>query len=291
MVERRCLELGSALICHALRALFPMSQIQKTKVHTYSGFVKFCSLTNPLERCPVESFREIPLDTNSVKNPVYHANGPYYGLVCAVRHSVNCSTVVTAINKKPRGSEDPCVYVVCRFAFSDINHPISSTVHVQYDHTHRGSSTGSSTTVLCVVQGCGRATFQRRRTLFKEEVSVRFFFFSWPTTYLRERTGQRLHSIQAKLSTWLYTSTYLTETNLVINTIPTINNTASLFLNIIVNNYVVCKRDYRKGNCSPSRKQWRLVDDERCKEMCYQKLEVLNQPGGRTYTHLPHYTV
>jgi hypothetical protein len=43
----------------------------------YSGFVKFCcSHINPLDRCPVESFRAIPLDTNPVKNPVYHANGP-----------------------------------------------------------------------------------------------------------------------------------------------------------------------------------------------------------------------
>jgi hypothetical protein len=43
-----------------------------TKLHMYSGFVKLCSHTNPLDRRPVwKSFRAIPLDTNRVKNRVY----------------------------------------------------------------------------------------------------------------------------------------------------------------------------------------------------------------------------
>jgi hypothetical protein len=51
MVERPCFELGWALIWHTLCALFPISQVLKTKVHImYSGFVKFCSHTNPLDR-------------------------------------------------------------------------------------------------------------------------------------------------------------------------------------------------------------------------------------------------
>jgi hypothetical protein len=49
--------------------IFSTSQIQKNEiVHVYTGIDKWCSYTNPLDRCPLESFRAIPLvDTHAVK--------------------------------------------------------------------------------------------------------------------------------------------------------------------------------------------------------------------------------